>query len=200
MARVRPALAPPMPRQIPDVSQNLRAEIRTKNCLTHSNLPFVAWNAPWAMIRSRSINYRLFMLQTWSLYVPPLESSLHQICICDWVQLTNDLTALQDPPTLVRGSLGDCEIWVVRGRKEISQGSPPELGRESERLYLSPDPPFTNRANIHQCLRRYLAVGLMINVTTGGTATHPACYIWTIVYIKSAFTKHHSSDPPRSAK
>ena len=46
------------------------------------------------------------------------------------------------PPKLARGSLGDREIRVVRGRKE-------ELGREPERLYLGPDPPSTLTANLH---------------------------------------------------
>ena len=45
-------------------------------------------------------------------------------------------------PKLARGSLGDCEVWVVWGRKG-------ELGREPERLYLDPDPPSTLTANLH---------------------------------------------------
>ena len=51
------------------------------------------------------------------------------------------------PPKLARGSLGDREIRVVR--RGASQGSPRELGREPERLYLGPDPPSTLTANLH---------------------------------------------------
>ena len=40
----------------------------------------------------------------------------------------------------------------------ISQGPSTRRVREPERLYPGPDPPFTNKANLHQFLRRYVTV------------------------------------------